>query len=188
MNRGDAAADDNRERDHEDYQHTDELAPHIDARLAPVLRRLAAAEEDGVGNDDNRCENRARDSRDPAGDDGERHGDEPERDERLELERLVPRARTRSATIALSPSIAARLNAFEPTTTPTATDRSCDTSAVIADEISGASAASAVSTPRIASGIPSRSPIRSRRLAKTAAAPSMSATRRERRGWRRRAS
>ena len=86
------------------------------------------------------------------------------------------RARTRAATTALRPSIAARLNAFEPTTTPTATAWLFWTSAAIADEISGASAASAVSRPSSASGRPSRSPMWSRRSANHADARSISAT------------
>ena len=85
------------------------------------------------------------------------------------------RARTRPATTALTPSIAARLNAFEPTTTPTATACSCWTSAAIADETSGASAASAVSRPSSASGRPSRRPMWSSRRANTADASSISA-------------
>ena len=78
--------------------------------------------------------------------------------------------------------MAAMLKAFEPTTTPTATACSCWTSAAIADEISGASAASAVSRPSRASGRPSPRPMWSSRRAKIAEAESITPIETRKRG------
>ena len=82
-------------------------------------------------------------------------------------------------TTALRPSIAARLKALEPTTTPTAIACWFSTSAVTADESSGASAASAVRRPSRASGSPSRRPMWSSRRANTAEAASITRDRDE---------
>ncbi len=65
------------------------------------------------------------------------------------------------ATTPPRPSSAARLNTFEPMMTPAPTFCWCCASAVAAEVISGASAASAATMPSSASDSPSRSPIRS---------------------------
>jgi hypothetical protein len=70
-------------------------------------------------------------------------------------------------TIAPSPSSAARLNRFEPMTTPEPISRWCCEMAEIDEVISGASAASAATTPSNASESPMRSPTRSRRVTST---------------------
>ncbi len=94
--------------------------------------------------------------------------------------------------IAPSPTIAARLNAFEPSTTPRPTSRSPRRIAATEDASSGASAAIAVRTPSSASVKPSLTPTRSSRSANTAAATSVTprarrkpsaAGRREARAW-----
>ena len=86
------------------------------------------------------------------------------------------RIRIRPQRIALSPIIAAMLNTFEPSTTPTPTSCLPRTSAAIADETSGASAASAVSRPSRVSGRPSPRPTRSSRRAKNPAAARVTAS------------
>src|SRR5881392_910028 len=73
------------------------------------------------------------------------------------------------------PRSAARLNAFDPKTTPTPTLPCPRAIAVIDDVISGPSAASAASNPSIASVRPRRSPMRSRRVTSSALAPRLSA-------------
>ena len=80
------------------------------------------------------------------------------------------------ATIAARPSIAARLNTFEPITTPAPTLACPWPSAATAAVISGASAASAASTPSRASDIPARSPSRSSRVTSTQLAARLTAT------------
>ena len=67
----------------------------------------------------------------------------------------------RPATRAPSPSSAARLNTLEPMMTPAPIFCWCAASALTAEVISGASAASAATMPSSASDRPSRSPIRS---------------------------
>ena len=59
------------------------------------------------------------------------------------------------------------LNTFDPTTTPTPVSLWPETTATTADEISGASAPSAVTIPSSASEKPSRSPTRSKPRART---------------------
>src|SRR5437899_569148 len=86
------------------------------------------------------------------------------------------RTRTRPVTIALTPIIAARLKTFDPTTTPTPALCLPLSRAVIADESSGASAATAVSSPSSVSGRPSRRPTWSSRRAKKPAAASVTAS------------
>ena len=71
------------------------------------------------------------------------------------------------ATTAERPSSAARLNTFEPITTPAPTRCSLRTSAVTAAVISGASAASAASIPSSPSDRPRRAPTRSSRITST---------------------
>jgi len=67
------------------------------------------------------------------------------------------------ATTAARPSSAARLNTFDPMTTPAPTLAWPRDSAVTAEVISGASAASAATSPSQASENPARSPSRSSR-------------------------
>ena len=81
--------------------------------------------------------------------------------------------RTDPATSAPTPTMAARLKAFDPSTTPSPTSRSPRTIAAIDDASSGPSAARAVSTPSNASVNPSRVPTRSSRSANSAAATSV---------------
>ena len=83
--------------------------------------------------------------------------------------------RIRPATTAPSPSSAARLNTFEPSTTPVLTSCWPWVSAVTAEVISGVSAASAASRPSSASDRPSRAPTRSSRATSTTLALRLSA-------------
>ena len=73
----------------------------------------------------------------------------------------------RPATTAPRPRSAARLNTFEPKTTPAPTVCWWCAIAVIEAVISGVSAASAATMPRLASENPSRSPTRSSRVTST---------------------
>src|SRR5438105_1615925 len=75
--------------------------------------------------------------------------------------------RTGPASSAESPSRPAMLKTVDPTTTPTPVSLWPVTIATTADEISGASAPSAVRIPTNASENPSRSPIRSSSRAST---------------------
>ena len=81
----------------------------------------------------------------------------------------------RPATSALRPSSAARLNTFDPSTTPTPTSRSPRSKAVTAAVTSGVSAASAAASPSIASGAPRRAPSRSSRVTRRALAAKLAA-------------
>src|SRR5712691_343581 len=82
--------------------------------------------------------------------------------------------RTRPAIRAETPSRAARLKTFDPTTTPTPVSSCPATTAATAEAISGASAPSAVTIPSSASEKPRRSPIRSSSRASTTLAETVS--------------
>ena len=84
--------------------------------------------------------------------------------------------RIRPATTAASPSSAARLNTFEPITTPAPTLAWPRASAVTAEVISGASAASAATSPSQASENPARSASRSSRETSSQLAARLTAT------------
>ena len=71
------------------------LLPDAHAALAGVLRRLSAGEEEDVRERDNRDEGDADPAADASGHNREADGDEPQSDERLHPECLVPRAYTR---------------------------------------------------------------------------------------------
>ena len=114
-------------------------APVDEARLRGVERQPSRArrgpgrEQRDVRHRDDGDEHASGRAAEAARGHREHHGEQPEPDERLELERLVPRPDARRSTTALTPSIAARLKAFEPTTTPTATACWFWTSAAIAE-------------------------------------------------------
>ena len=80
------------------------------------------------------------------------------------------------ATTAASPSSAARLNTFDPITTPAPTLAWPRASATTEDVISGASAASAATSPSHASENPARSPSRSSRVTSSQLAARLATT------------
>ncbi len=80
------------------------------------------------------------------------------------------------ATTAASPSSAARLNTLDPSTTPAPTLAWPRDSAVAAEVISGASAASAATNPSQASEKPARSPSRSSRVTSSQLAARLATT------------
>jgi hypothetical protein len=96
-------------------------------------------------------------------------------DQTLEQQHLA-RNNTLPASNALRPIVAARLNAFEPTSTPTLTLCAPFASATRAVVTSGPSVASAVSKPTSASGNPKRIPSRSSLRANKRAAASVTAS------------